>query len=159
MKKTLLTTPLFLVFSSLFAQTNFSGSYRIDTARIIFEQAPHWVLPVSFKLDQQGTKVTLTRNIVDAQGNASSNTEQLNAGDTVTAAITGNQLRKTIIVWSADRSSFTLTYFTTDTIGKRLNKATEKWSLLDEGKTLVLDRFVEQANGLHYSIIGYYTKQ
>jgi hypothetical protein len=122
-----------------------------------FRQAPQWVLPVSFTIDQQATKVTVTRHTLDAQGNTNSYSEHLTPGDTVTTKITGNLSRKTILTWDTGQGSFTLIYFTTDATDKPLNKATEKWSLQDEGKTLVLDRLVEQANGLSYPIKGYYT--
>jgi hypothetical protein len=157
-KNTLVTLIFFLVVGALFAQTNFSGGYAIDTAKTDFGQAPQWVLPVSFTINQQGTKVALTRYTSDAHGNTNSYSEQLTPDDTVTTKITGNLSRKTILTWGTDQTSFTLIYFTTDLTDKPLNKATEKWSLQDEGKTLVLDRLVEQANELSYPIKGYYTK-
>ena len=157
-RNALVTLIFFLEVGTLFAQTNFSGGYAIDTAKTDFGRAPQWVLPVSFTINQQGAKVTVTRYTRDAQGNKNSYSEQLTPYDTVTTKITGNLSRKTILTWGTDQTNFMLIYFTTDSTGKPLNKATEKWSLQEGGKTLVLDRFVEQANGLSYPITGYYTK-
>jgi len=158
-KKILLTLILVLPFSALFAQTSFSGSYTVDTAKINFGRAPHWVLPVSFKVDQQGANVTITRTTVDAQGSPSSFTEQLHPGDSTQTNIHGNLVRKASISWNADQSSFTIVYVTQDQGGTPLNRVKETWTLEDGGKTLVLDRFVEQTNGLKYPIKGYYDRQ
>ena len=159
MKKTVLIFLCLFGTAQLFAQqANFSGIYAIDTARISFEEAPNWVLPVSFHVKQQGTTITIQRNTVDAQGKADSYTNELKPGDTVTTAMAGNRMRKTVISWNADKSGFTLTYITNDGSGQFLNKATEAWSLVDDGKTLFIDRYVEQASGLKYPIKAYYSK-
>ena len=159
MKRTLLIILCLFSTAHVFAQkTDFSGDYAIDTNRISFEEAPHWVLPVSFKVRQQGTTVTIERNTVNAEGKPDSYTNELKPGDTVTTAMAGNRYRKTVISWNPDQSGFTLTYVTEGAGGQFAGQATEKWSLVDDGKTLYIDRYVEQADGLKYPIKAYYSK-
>jgi hypothetical protein len=161
--KTIKMTLLVLLGSLLsagtvFAQTNFSGNWQIDTIKTDFGGAPHWVLPVSVKVVQKGENVSITRSSADAQGTSSVSTENLSDGDT-SATITGSGLkRKAILHWDNYKKTFTIhsaTKHADDTPNAKIN---ETWSVLEDDKTLVIDRNVEQADGLNYSIKAYYNK-
>ncbi len=138
-----------------FAQrTDFSGMWILDKSRTQFGDAPEYVLPRYYKVDQQSSKIILSITTVDQQSKDEPTVVDSLGFDGVpferksTSGLIASSLK-----WNNDRS-FTLT--------KKSQKVniTETWTEEDNGKTLVCDRSVEQTgNGFKYNIKGYYTKQ
>jgi hypothetical protein len=153
MRKLLLA---FLICTSTaaFAQkTNFSGNWKLDTTKTQFGQAPKYMIPWKIKVDQQADDIVIMRTPLDtAMQEQAVVKETLNFNGSVFQQLSGGKNVTTKIVWPDDHS-FTLTR------NGSLN-ATETWTLEDDGKTLFIDRFVEQtSNGFKYEIKCYYDKQ
>jgi hypothetical protein len=134
------------------AQTNFSGTWKIDKQKIDFGGTPGYVLPVSIQVTQKSTQVSIRRESVDAQGNASNYTENFEGTDTMSTTLPSGIFRKAELSWTSIKNSFVIHSVSN-------SKITETWTLADNGQTLIIDRDVEQENGLKYTIKGYYTKQ
>jgi len=148
----------FLICTSMSAaaqKTNFSGNWLINKTRTNFSRASaaEWVVPKTIKVDQQAAQLILTRISTDGQ------LQQL-APITETLAFDGTPFQRvpasgatvtTTIHWLGD-TSFTLTR-------KGAASATETWTLEDNGKTLVIDYSVDQADGGSYKIKCYYDRQ
>jgi len=147
---------LFLICcaTSAFAQkSNFSGTWKLDTIRTTFGQGPSWTIPKKLTVAQHTDSLVLTRVNLNTQMQ-----EQTPVTETLT--FDGKPFQRTIqetqvtttLQWLED-NSFKLTR------NGNLN-ATETWRLEDSGKTLVVDRSVEQrSNGFKYTIKGYYNKE
>jgi hypothetical protein len=158
-------TILMIFFSLLctgaaFAQkANFSGTWNIDTTKIDFGGAPHWVLPVKFQVVQSGEKENITRTIASQDGKESSRTLDLVPGTTTEYTTDAGDKGKCLMNWNADQPGFTITVQSVKADGSPGQSYEETWSLADGGKTLVINRSVEQANGMKYSIKAIYDRQ
>jgi len=115
--------------------------------------APKTLIPWTIKVDQQADHLLLSRINVDEQMQEQAPiTETLSFDGTPFQRNNGDNQVTTTLNWS-DGSSFVLTR-------EGGQKATETWTLADNGQTLVIDRAVEQkSNGFKYEIKCYYTKQ
>ena len=147
--------------SEAFGQkTNFNGSYTINKLKIDFGQAPENILPLRYKLMLDGDKIAIITTTLDAQGAETNYTENLVFGGApIETTLASGLKRKASVVWNADKSAFTVTSNSISDDGQRGSKIVATWSLADNRKTLVVDRSVEQSNGLKYSIKGYYDRQ
>ena len=146
----------FLICTSMsaFAQkTNFSGSWQLDTAKTVFGEAPKTIIPEKITVDQQSDKLLLGRiNVNEQQQEQPAVAETLLFDGTPFQRTTGDSQVSTMLHWPSD-TSFVLTR-------DGILKATETWTLADNGKTLVIDRSVEQkSNGFKYTIKCYYNRQ
>ena len=153
MRKLILT---FLVCTSLsaFAQkTNFSGTWQLDTLKTAFGEAPRSIIPKIIKIDQQAAQLVLTRISLNDQ-------MQEQPAMMETLALDGTPFQKTP---AATPVTTTLHWLDDSTLMLTRNgtlNATETWTLEDGGKTLFIDRSVEQkSNGYKYTIKCYYTRQ
>jgi hypothetical protein len=149
---------LVLLCSSVtaFAQKiNFSGSWLINKTRTDFigSRAAEWVVPKTLKIDQQADKLILIRMSIDNQlQDLPPVSETLAFDGTAFQRTQASGLAVTTSLHWLDNTSFTLTR-------KGTNETEETWTLEDNGKTLVVDRNVEQADGSKYEIKCYYDKQ
>jgi hypothetical protein len=162
MKYLLSSILLFLLsFNYLYAQqkADFSGTYAINKSKINFGSAPDYILPVTYKVVQGGDKLAITTTLADMQGNETSYTENLVFGAGASETLLKSGLKRSASVsWSTDKSAFTVVSNSISDDGKQGSKITAMWSLIDGGKTLFIDRNVEQVNGLKYNIKGYYDR-
>jgi hypothetical protein len=154
--KCLVFTMVFCGAISTFAQKiNYSGNWLINKSKTDFEKsrAAEWVVPRTLKIEQAPDKLTLTRINVNAQlEEQPAIVETLSFDDTPFQRKSGDATTVTTsLIWTSDES-FTLTR-------KGVSTASEIWILEDGGKTLAVDRSVEQADGGKYKIKCYYDKQ
>jgi hypothetical protein len=135
-------------------KTDFSGSYTIDTSKTNFGQAPKWTVSKNLKVSQQKSEV-----ILSLTGLNEDLTERAPVTDSL--AFDGTPFQRSagdgltticILKWVSDQS-FVISRKT----GKR--SVSETWTLEDGGKSLVVERSVEQANGLKYTIKCIYDRQ
>lgn len=157
------TLCLFLAMTGLNAmaqKTNFSGTWNIQTEKVDWGRAPQTVLPSVYNIVQGPDKFTVTRTLVDDSQveHPSADTLTYDNKPRTNLSYTGNK-KTTSIKWSDDKTALLLTTSTTSPTGEPYYSATETWTLTDGGKTLVIDRSVEQANGNNYKIKGIYQKQ
>jgi hypothetical protein len=152
--KNLFILLLVCISSSIFAQkTNFSGQWTINKESTQFGDVPQWVIPKTIIVDQQKVKLILSRTSLNEQS------EELPA-IVENLSLDGSPFQRTpdsgpVVITSmhwANDSSFAL-------YRNGSNFATETWTLENGGKTLVINRLVEQDNGLKYSIKCVYDKQ
>jgi len=147
MKKIILAL---LICGSLhtFAQkTNFSGTWTLNSDKTDFGKAPQWIIPKTIKVDQQADELALTRTSLD---------QDLKELPPVSYTLTfdGKPL-------DYKGNAITLSWPGNSTLHidrKAAQSSAEDWTLEDDGKTLVIDRYVEQASGLKYEIKCYYSK-
>jgi len=152
MKKLIFILLVCSAISVLAQKANFSGTWLLNKTKTNFGTAPEWVLPKTVKVDQQADKLTITRINLDQQLK-----EQAPIAEILT--FDGKPLQRTLdngatvtttVHWQNDQS-FNLSRRSTQIIE-------EAWTLQDNGKTLVIDHSVEQANGVKFTIKCYYDK-
>jgi hypothetical protein len=154
--KCLVFTIFFCSAIGAFSQkTDYSGNWMINKSKTDFEKsrAAEWVVPSILKIEQASDKLILTRISVNAQSEEQpaivetlsfyGTPFQRKSGDATTVT--------TSLKWTSDES-FTLK-------SKGVSTASEIWTLENGGKTLVVDRSVEQADEGKYTIRCYYDKQ
>jgi len=156
MKKILLAL-LICASTTTFAQkTNFSGAYKLDTVKTKFGAAPKAVLPASIDINQDKDKLTLT----ETNFSGPANTKEIKFDGTVfTKELPGGKKATYQMRWSEDKTTFSLERKALNAEGQTEYGMKETWSSLDGGKTILLDRDVEQSNGMKYNIKGYFNKQ
>jgi len=140
--------------TAAFAQKiNFSGSWQLDTNKTAFGEAPKNIIPWNLTVAQQADKLVLTRVLLNEQLQAlPPKVETLALDGTPFQQTAGDTQIVTTIHWLDDAS---LMLTRNGTIS-----ATETWTLEEDGKTLFIDRSVEQkSNGFKYNIKCYYTRQ
>jgi len=159
MKKVII---LFALLGSLHAtaqKTGFSGTWLINKEKIDFGQAPEWILPKALKIDQQKDRMVMERTMLNEklEEGRYSETLEFNGAESKVTTNTGSQKVSTI-KWNENGQAFVVnSAFTRD--GQPGSKVKEDWHLTDEGKTLVLDREAEQADGMKYTIRAFYDRQ
>jgi len=158
--KNYLLIVLFLLPLTLFAQTNFSGKWALDKTKTNLGEAPLYVLPQSFEIDQKPGELIIRRNAMDTQQATYSYSEVLpfDGSESKIVIEHNGTTRQTSLKWGADKKTFLLnsTSFTKD--GVPGNRIAEDWSLADNGKTLIVNRKTEQSNGVTFTIKAFYTK-
>jgi hypothetical protein len=155
---------IILIFTSalIHAQqkTDFNGTYSINKSKIDFGDAPDNILPVRYKILLNDDKLTIITTTIDDQDSESSFTETLIFGGApVETSLPSGRKRKASVIWNSDKTAFTVISNSISVDGQQGSKITATWSFVDDGKTLFIDRSVEQANGLKYNIKGYYDRQ
>jgi hypothetical protein len=140
-------------------KVNFSGSYWINKQKTEFGQAPQSVLPVKLEIKQEKAQITIKRTTVNDQQQESGYTETLSfTGADNEVKLPSGSTRKASLKWQDDQHFILKSQAVTSDSNPGL-AATENWSLTDNGKTLVIDRSVQQPNGLNYTIKAYYDSQ
>lgn len=146
-------------FASAQAPASFNGNWTINKIKTDFGQAPETVLPKSFKVEQVGSKIAITRSTLNATGQESLYTESFSADEATSKIVTpSGSKRIASIKWTTDHSGFALTSTAVSSNGDPGLKTAEQWSLANNGKALIVDRSVTQPDGLKYEIKAYYDR-
>ncbi|MDB5133995.1 MAG: hypothetical protein JWP37_598 [Mucilaginibacter sp.] len=143
----------------LFAQqANFQGNWAINKSKTVFNDTPEWTVPFRIEVSE-GTSISIQRFTMDKDNNEVTYNEKFNNDHgTCESTLSSGGKRKASILWDHSKSGFVIASTSTDLEGNLSQKIRETWSLEDGGKTLVLNRNVEQSNGFLYSIKAYYNK-
>ncbi|MCR8556985.1 hypothetical protein KXD93_05000 [Mucilaginibacter sp. BJC16-A38] len=155
MRKIILAILLFTTVKAFAQKADFNGTWQVNKAKIDFGRAPEWIIPRYIKVEQQADKIAIIRTSLDQDlKELAPVTENLtfDGKPLVRTPVAGTTVTTTL-KWTNDQS-----ILLTRTAGPN-NGATENWTLEDGGKTLVIDRNVEQSNGMKYTIKCYYAKQ
>ncbi|WP_121197717.1 hypothetical protein [Mucilaginibacter gracilis] len=136
---------------------DYSGSYRIDTAKTKWGNLPYYVLPKSVKIVQEKDSLTISKYKVNEKSedlpvvsycykfvSPSLKTKGANGNTTVSSLKFNND------------GSFVIMYETVGLDGKFLLRNVETWRM--DGKELTINSAVEQDNGVKYNITGNYDK-
>lgn len=151
---------LMSAFKANAQSTNFSGTWQIDTTRTNFNGAPPYILPHTLKVSQTHAGIIIDRGSINGQGQEKHYNEQIasDGKSSQTTTASGNTEIDSLS-WSADKTSLVLGISAKSPDGNPILSATETWTLADNGKTLIIDRHVEQTGGMKYDIKAYYIKQ
>jgi len=150
---------LALTISAAQAQTKMAGTYTINKTKTEFGQVPPWALPLNLKITDDKGKLTIIRHISDQNGSESDRTLAFGTGTSADYTSPSGAKNKATIQWNGDHSGLTLNNTSIDQAGNPGLAFKETWSLADDGKTLVVDRHVEQPDGLKYDIKAYYDRK
>lgn len=146
---------------SVQAQTNFSGSYRLDKSKTEFDEAPDWIIPQGYQITQNNGDVTIVRDLLDPQLKQQRDTLRLKADGGVfhNDSYSGKKQSFTL-KWDADQKGFVVTLHSVTPEGDVFADKTEHWTLSDEGKALSIVLDANQvSNGFKYTVKGYYSKR
>ena len=141
------------------AQTNFTGKWTINKGKTDFGQVPQWVIPMSFVITQAFQTITITSNSFKEDNTPFDFTEKLVPADTSTIQTLTHHILKSFICWDTKRNTFAVISESRHEDGSLSSTANASWSITDNGKTLIVNRSVRQANGLQYELKTFYDKQ
>ena len=163
LKKLILSGLTSILFSSVFSQTDFSGSWSFKDQQSVSGNLYANGSPNKIQITHMKTNISIQK--VTAKGDGTDiMTSDANIGFdriAVEGKTSSNRINFLIVEWSADYKSFMETtniYSLTDA-GKVDFKVTDTYSLSDDGKTLNLDRKDENnTNGEIWESIATYEK-
>lgn len=138
---------------------DFSGKWQIDKAKTNFGRAPEYVLSHALNVTQTNSGLTVDRTQLNAKGEEKHYTQTLRFDGKSTQTITSNGNMETDSLQAHSGESLTLGTSSRTPAGAPILNAAETWTLEDNGHTLVIDRKVQQSNGMKFGIKGYYDKQ
>lgn len=133
-------------------KTDFSGTYRVNVTSSNLGPAPEWILPRYLKVEQHENSCVIARTALNKELQ-----EQTPVADTLSfagtpflrTAASGNTTTTTLN-WSTD-TSFTIVKKTTNAGNTVVSGTTEEWTLEAGGKVLIVNRAVEQQNGMKFN--------
>ena len=161
MKKLFVIVLLFSLKASA-QRISYSGNWRINKEKINWTvignfKVPEWTLPKGFVINQNASEIMFERIMLNGDLSEFKYTEILKYDGTSSEIITPNGTnRKSFLEWNSDKNTFIIS--SRGTVDKETTNIIENWSIEDEGKTLVINRHVEQSNGWKYDIKAYYDK-
>jgi len=162
----ILLVSTFLAASRVKAQSvNFSGKWQIDTTRTSFKMPdgspiPRFVISQAVAVTQTPAGVMIDRTNLtnDLQEKHYLQQMTFDGKASQTVSVSGNN-ETDVLAWSPDKSGLIVSITSTSPDNQPVAKITETWILADGGKTLLIDKQVEQTGGFKYEIKGYYQKQ
>lgn len=149
--------------SSLFMtwqKTDFSGTYLLNKTKTDLGPAPEWILPRYITVAQQPEKCVINRTSLNQQLQ-----EQVPVSDTlpfnsaIVVKVLGNgKSADSRLAWNGD-NSFTITRTIRRADNMISGTTIEQWRLEEDGKVLILNRSVEQSNGMKYTTRAVYDRK
>jgi len=141
-------------------KTDFSGTYVMNKTKTNLGPAPEWILPRYIKVEQQKKTVVIARTGLNQQLE-----EQPPVADTLAfdgaafvRKVGGNNVVSSSLNWNTD-TSFEIDRKTINDMNIAVSTLKESWTLEEEGKTLVINREVVQANGKAYQTRAVFDRQ
>ena len=135
-------------FSLIAQKADFSGIWKLDKDRTDFGKVfPAYTTPYVMKVDQQRDSLMIERNSKDGQGELHNYVEKLPFDGHVIENMIKSTKKRAMIQWSIENQSLTETATYKDYSAGMEYKATEIWTLTDEGKTLMITRQDEGQDG------------
>jgi len=141
-KKLISCILFFLLSYHLSAQNqNFSGNWKLNKEKTNFGDYSENSAPVQLDVRQTKDSINISRTSVGKENDLSSYTEIMPFNERLVTNVIRNATRKTAsIKWSSDNNSIIETGKYIDYSTKSIYSVTEKWDLIDDGKTLVVSR-------------------
>jgi hypothetical protein len=161
MKQLLFITAMLFTITTFAQQTNFSGNWKINTQKTDFASlhAPSYILPLKLNMVQENSKIIIIRLVDDPKMQEHIDSAVLSFDSKVYQSRSYSDKKQSYSLnWDDNQKGFTVILHSVTDDNKLFQDATEKWSLSEDGKTLIINRSVEQASGLKYSIVAYYDK-
>jgi hypothetical protein len=140
--KNLLVFVVFCVTTSgLFAQSNFAGTWAFNEAKSNFGDSQFRFAATSMIVTQDANTLSVESTMPGRDGGEIKTSARYTFDGKVSENPMFNSTSKSIVTWSADKSSLTIASTMTFDMGgeTREMKSTETWKLLDEGKVLSIE--------------------
>jgi hypothetical protein len=154
----LLQSLILVSLNGVAQQANFSGTWVIDKERTVFGDVPQWILPTELMIAQKTDTLTVASMVMDPHMTVHTYSEAFpfNGGKTEVITYNGTK-RDGSLKWDDQNIMISIESIMAD--NESGSSITEKWSLENGAKTLVVDRTTIQTNGRVYNIKGYYNKK
>jgi hypothetical protein len=145
---------LFILYSSsLFAQTgnvNFSGTWTINESKSSPSEGGFRMAATMMTITQDGNNLTVERTAKNQDGEDFKSTYKFTLdGKECVNTIFGNNTRKSIVTWAADKKSLDFAHIMSFERDGQTNefKSSETWRFNDTDKTLSINTVFNGPNG------------
>jgi hypothetical protein len=141
-KKLFATVVLLLATTGLFAQANFAGTWALNESKSNFGNSQFRMAATTYVITQDAKILSVEGTQPGFDGNEMKTSSKYNLDGSVSQnAGFMNSTSKSTIVWSADKTSLTIsTTMNFDMNGEsREFKSTSVWKLSDGGKVLLIE--------------------
>jgi hypothetical protein len=127
--------------SGLFAQSNFAGTWAFNETKSNFGDSQFRFAATSMIVTQDANTLSVESTMPGRDGGEIKASARYTFDGNVSENPMFNSTRKSIVTWSADKTSLTIASTMTFDMGgeTREMKSTEIWKLLDEGKVLSIE--------------------
>jgi N-methylhydantoinase B/oxoprolinase/acetone carboxylase alpha subunit len=154
MKRILITAAAVITCAATFAQTDFSGTWKLKTKEHISGPAYGNAIPEEFK-------VTQTKDSIVIESGTSRVSYAMNGGETSSVGATSKRKSVRSVTWSEGKKVVTLKAVIS--VAENPNEVDltriETWGLSADGKTLSLDRSSVETRSENWQTKGIYEKQ
>ncbi|MBS1622294.1 MAG: hypothetical protein JST10_06790 [Bacteroidetes bacterium] len=149
-----LIAPAFLLsFTTKPDHANFSGDWNLNTGKSELGQFADFATRI-IKSTQSSDSISIARTSTSMEGEDITTNETLTFdGKESNSKLNGQSTKKSSLKWADDGQSFSITYqLSLDFGGQQMDiSGTEKWSLADNGKTLVVENNSSSSFGDMYT--------
>jgi hypothetical protein len=154
---------LFLVCMSLtlFAQTNFAGTWALNESKSNFGDSQFRRANTSMVVTQDAKVLTVESTRPGRDGGETKTTAKYNLDGSVSENQARNNTRKSTVSWSADKKVMTIaSTMTMDMNGtSREVKSSEIWKLAEGGKMLMVENVRTNQEGAEVKTTAAYDKK
>jgi hypothetical protein len=154
---------VFLFFSaSLFAQTNFTGTWALNESKSNFGNSQFRMAATSMVVAQDVKLLTVDSTRPGRDGGEMKQTSKYNLDGSVSENPGfGNNVSKSTVAWSADKTVMTIaTTMTFDMNGEsRTMNSSQAWKLTEGGKVLMVDNVRTGRDGNEVKTTAAYDKK
>lgn len=139
-------------------EADFSGIWKINTAKSVFEDAPLYIAPKQLKVSQDANAISIER--FNMNDDLSYIETAPFSSKTIQSKTTRNRTKTASMKWSDDGQVFTetATFSEENNPNQEAMKLTETWRLAKDGQTLTADMAFEVGEDTKYSVKVVYDK-
>jgi hypothetical protein len=157
--KKLFISGVFLLSSAMiFAQANFSGSWKLNESKSNFGDAPFRFAATSMVVTQEGNNLTVNSTQPGMDGGEMKTSAKYTLdGKTCENQGFMDMMRKSVVTWSEDKSSIKITSTINSDMGEM--NFSEAWKLTENGKVLMVESAMPSMDGGEMKTTAAYDKQ
>jgi len=160
-KNLLVAAGLCMTTSGLFAQTNFSGTWAFNESKSNFGESQFRFAATLMVVTQDANTLTVESTMPGRDGEEMKTSAKYTLDGKVSENPMFNSTRKSIVTWSADKSSLIIASTMTFDMGgeTREMKSTETWKLSEGGKLLSVESVRPGRDGGEMKTMAAYDKK
>jgi len=160
-KNLLVAAVLCMTTSGLFAQTNFSGTWAFNESKSNFGESQFRFAATLMVVTQDANTLTVESTMPGRDGEEMKTSAKYTLDGKVSENPMFNSTRKSIVTWSADKSSLIIASTMTFDMGgeTREMKSTETWKLSEGGKLLSVESVRPGRDGGEMKTMAAYDKK
>jgi hypothetical protein len=149
------------ISASLFAQTNFTGTWALNESKSNFGDSQFRMASTSMVVTQDVKILTVESTRPGRDGGETKTTAKYNLDGTLSENPAFNTTRKSTVTWSADKTSMTIaSTMTMERDGEtREIKSSETWKLTEAGKVLMVENVRAGQDGTERKTTAAYDKK